>query len=100
MLETIRSASSSRLGGEYAAINSAIDELIPSRVRGRVDLIINGFCGELTAIGYPAALRAAVSAVRFGAAGPSARRRPRQTNEPGCCSGTEGRGRSDALNTF
>jgi MFS family permease len=30
------------IGGEYAAINSAIDELIPSRVRGRVDLIING----------------------------------------------------------
>ncbi len=30
------------IGGEYAAINSAIDELIPSRHRGRVDLIING----------------------------------------------------------
>lgn len=30
------------IGGEYAAINSAIDELIPSRVRGRVDIIING----------------------------------------------------------
>ncbi len=30
------------IGGEYAAINSAIDELIPARVRGRVDLIING----------------------------------------------------------
>ncbi|MDX6355650.1 MAG: hypothetical protein QOF98_2553, partial [Streptomyces sp.] len=30
------------IGGEYAAINSAIDELIPSRFRGRVDLIING----------------------------------------------------------
>jgi MFS family permease len=30
------------IGGEYAAINSAIDELIPSRVRGRVDLAING----------------------------------------------------------
>lgn len=29
------------IGGEYAAINSAIDELIPARVRGRVDLIIN-----------------------------------------------------------
>lgn len=32
----------SGIGGEYAAINSAIDELIPARVRGRVDLIING----------------------------------------------------------
>ncbi|MGW0580065.1 MFS transporter [Streptomyces sp. NPDC002920] len=30
------------IGGEYAAINSAIDELIPSQHRGRVDLIING----------------------------------------------------------
>ena len=30
------------IGGEYAAINSAIDELIPARLRGRVDLIING----------------------------------------------------------
>ena len=30
------------IGGEYAAINSAIDELIPARVRGRVSLIING----------------------------------------------------------
>jgi MFS family permease len=30
------------IGGEYAAINSAIDELIPARLRGRVSLIING----------------------------------------------------------
>ncbi|MFI1695477.1 MFS transporter [Streptomyces bobili] len=30
------------IGGEYAAINSAIDELIPAEYRGRVDLIING----------------------------------------------------------
>ncbi|WP_330282430.1 MFS transporter [Streptomyces sp. NBC_00588] len=30
------------IGGEYAAINSAIDELIPAAYRGRVDLIING----------------------------------------------------------
>ncbi|MFF7980722.1 MFS transporter [Streptomyces sp. NPDC007901] len=30
------------IGGEYAAINSAIDELIPAHYRGRVDLIING----------------------------------------------------------
>jgi MFS family permease len=30
------------IGGEYAAINSAIDELIPSYYRGRVDLMING----------------------------------------------------------
>ncbi|MFD0690445.1 MFS transporter [Actinomadura fibrosa] len=30
------------IGGEYAAINSAIDELIPARVRGRVDVVVNG----------------------------------------------------------
>jgi MFS family permease len=30
------------IGGEYSAINSAIDELIPARARGRIDLIING----------------------------------------------------------
>jgi MFS family permease len=29
------------IGGEYSAINSAIDELIPARLRGRVDLAIN-----------------------------------------------------------
>jgi MFS family permease len=30
------------IGGEYAAINSAIDELIPARYRGRIDVAING----------------------------------------------------------
>ena len=30
------------IGGEYAAINSAVDELIPAKYRGRVDLMING----------------------------------------------------------
>ncbi|HEX3512067.1 MAG TPA: MFS transporter [Solirubrobacteraceae bacterium] len=30
------------IGGEYSAINSAIDELIPARRRGRVDISING----------------------------------------------------------
>jgi MFS family permease len=30
------------IGGEYAAINSTIQELIPARVRGRIDLMING----------------------------------------------------------
>lgn len=30
------------IGGEYAAINSAIDELIPSHYRGRVDIAVNG----------------------------------------------------------
>ena len=30
------------IGGEYAAINSAIDELIPAKYRGRIDISING----------------------------------------------------------
>lgn len=30
------------IGGEYAAINSAVDELIPGKVRGTVDLVVNG----------------------------------------------------------
>jgi MFS family permease len=44
------------IGGEYAAINSAIDELIPARVRGRVDLIINGSYWVGTAAGAAATL--------------------------------------------
>ncbi len=36
-----RALTGAGIGGEYAAINSAIDELIPARVRGNVDLIIN-----------------------------------------------------------
>ncbi|HLR84503.1 MAG TPA: MFS transporter [Nocardioidaceae bacterium] len=38
----VRFITGAGIGGEYAAINSAIDELIPARVRGRVDLAING----------------------------------------------------------
>ena len=30
------------IGGEYSAINSAIDELIPAKARGRADVSING----------------------------------------------------------
>ena len=45
------------IGGEYAAINSAIDELIPARLRGRVNLAING------SFWFGAALGAAVSLV-------------------------------------
>ena len=36
-----RTLTGAGIGGEYAAINSAVDELIPARVRGRADLIIN-----------------------------------------------------------
>ena len=30
------------IGGEYAAVNSAIDELIPAKYRGRIDIMVNG----------------------------------------------------------
>ena len=39
------------IGGEYAAINSAIQELIPARCRGRTDLAINGSFWVGAAIG-------------------------------------------------
>jgi len=32
----------SGIGGEYAAINSAIDEMMPAKYRGRVDIAVNG----------------------------------------------------------
>jgi MFS family permease len=57
------------IGGEYAAINSAIDELIPARVRGRVDLMINGSYwlgaagGALAAVAF---LDTALFAADFG----------------------------------
>ena len=38
----LRFCAGTGIGGEYSAINSAIDELIPARVRGHVDLGING----------------------------------------------------------
>jgi MFS family permease len=51
-----RAVTGAGIGGEYAAINSAIDELIPARVRGRVDLIINGSYWIGAAIGAGATL--------------------------------------------
>jgi MFS family permease len=44
------------VGGEYSAIHSAVDELIPARVRGVVDLIIGGSFWIGTAIGSLASL--------------------------------------------
>jgi MFS family permease len=44
------------IGGEYAAINSAIDELIPAKYRGRVDLIVNGSFWLGAALGSGASL--------------------------------------------
>jgi len=51
-----RALTGAGIGGEYAAINSAIDELIPARVRGRVDLIINGSYWIGAAMGAAATL--------------------------------------------
>jgi MFS family permease len=39
------------IGGEYAAVNSAIDELIPARLRGTVNLVVNGSFWLGTAVG-------------------------------------------------
>jgi MFS family permease len=44
------------IGGEYAAVNSAIDELIPARHRGQVDITINGSYWMGSAVGGLAAL--------------------------------------------
>jgi MFS family permease len=51
-----RALTGAGIGGEYAAINSAIDELIPARVRGRVDLMINGSYWIGAAVGAAATL--------------------------------------------
>ncbi len=51
-----RALTGAGIGGEYAAINSAIDELIPARVRGRVDLMINGSYWAGAALGSGATL--------------------------------------------
>jgi MFS family permease len=44
------------IGGEYAAINSAIDELIPAKYRGHVDIAINGTYWGGAALGAAANL--------------------------------------------
>src|ERR1700754_5158487 len=44
------------IGGEYTAINSTIQELIPARYRGRTDLIVNGSYWIGAAIGALGAL--------------------------------------------
>jgi len=41
MFFTLRFITGAGIGGEYAAINSAVDELIPAHYRGRINIIIN-----------------------------------------------------------
>jgi len=55
-LFTARFLTGAGIGGEYSAINSAIDELIPARARGRVDLMINGSYWLGSILGSAAAL--------------------------------------------
>jgi MFS family permease len=51
-----RALTGAGIGGEYAAINSAIDELLPARVRGRADLAINATYWAGTALGALASI--------------------------------------------
>ena len=57
------------IGGEYAAVNSAIDELIPAKYRGRVDLIVNGsfwLGAAFGALAAPILLNQNIFAVNLG----------------------------------
>lgn len=57
------------IGGEYSAINSAIDELIPARVRGQVDLFINATYWLGAALGAAATivlLNGAIVSAHYG----------------------------------
>ena len=51
-----RALTGAGIGGEYSAINAAIDELLPARVRGRADLAINGTYWLGTALGAASTL--------------------------------------------
>jgi MFS family permease len=52
----LRALTGAGIGGEYAAVNSAVDELIPAQVRGHVDLLINSTFWIGAAIGSGASL--------------------------------------------
>src|SRR5580704_10419471 len=51
-----RAITGAGIGGEYSAVNSAIDELLPARVRGRADLAINSTYWMGTALGALASI--------------------------------------------
>ena len=55
-LAVFRFVTGAGIGGEYAAINSAIDELVPARLRGRVALFVNGSYWIGAAMGAAASL--------------------------------------------
>ncbi|HYZ33437.1 MAG TPA: MFS transporter [Crenalkalicoccus sp.] len=52
----LRALTGAGIGGEYAAVNSAIQELIPARRRGVTDLAVNGTFWAGAALGAVAAL--------------------------------------------
>lgn len=56
MFTLFRTLTGAGIGGEYAAVNSAVDELIPARVRGHVDLMINSTFWGGAALGSGASL--------------------------------------------
>jgi MFS family permease len=51
-----RALTGAGIGGEYAAVNSAIQEMIPARKRGTVDLAVNGTFWAGAALGAASAL--------------------------------------------
>jgi MFS family permease len=51
-----RAITGAGIGGEYASVNSAIDEMMPARLRGRLDLMINGTYWLGAAVGAGATL--------------------------------------------
>ncbi|MBC9205850.1 MFS transporter [Roseomonas aerophila] len=51
-----RALTGAGIGGEYAAVNSAIQEMIPARRRGTVDLAVNGTFWAGAALGASSAL--------------------------------------------
>jgi MFS family permease len=71
------------IGGEYAAINSAVDELIPTRLRGRGDLIINSSFWLGTMFGAALSLLLLDKNLFAPQPGLAARLRPRRHPRPG-----------------
>src|SRR6476661_6070312 len=86
------------IGGEYTAINSAIDELIPAHFRGRVDIAVNGTYWAGAFLGAPRrpsarSTRSRSACVVRAARSPRSTRARRSTSSPRTrwarrCSGT------------
>ncbi len=68
-LAAFRFLTGAGIGGEYGAVNSAIDELIPARVRGRIDLGVAGTFWLGAALGAVASVAALDPALGLKSAG-------------------------------